>query len=376
MKNRNIITTLLVLLSTGTYAKDILHSPIIGEYDKQQVIHLSLKDDEDHSVWDLSKLKVLDKDFHVSNEQSAYDENIIIGTEHGTRYSYQSKNDSLLLWGYENHTSTVRYNTPEVIYQENLGTGAHTKGKFHGLEMYCGKLAFRIFGTYDFEVIGTGTLILPTGDSLSNVTLTHYMKTISKIKYPKIKSLDELTNYVFSDKPYNKDSIVNHQKDDDAIIIVHQYKWYADGYRYPIYESISTSTKKKEKLYETAYYISPKEQENVYDEPNEKLRAQLSSSEFTKMEIGNNSARGSEAIKVSGQTKNSNNASIIIESPVSTKADLAIYTSNGILIDKKNDISIPRGKSIYTFNISQHQSNVYIVTCKINGNIISQKIEK
>lgn len=375
MKNRNTITTLLVLLSTGTYAKDILHSPIIGEYDKQQVIHLSLKDDEDHSVWDLSKLKVLDKDFHVSNEHSTYDENIIISTEHGTRYSYQSKNDSLLLWGYENHASTVRYNTPEVIYQENLGTGAHTKGKFHGLEMYCGKLAFRIFGTYDFEVIGKGTLILPTGDSLSNVTLTHYLKTISKIKYPKIKSLDELTNYVFTDKPYNKDSIINHQKDDDAIIIVHQYKWYADGYRYPIYESVSTSTKEKENLYETAYYISPEEQEKLYDEPNEKLRAQLSSSEFTNMEIGNNSTREAEAINVSGQTRNSNNAYITIDSPVATKADLAIYTSNGILIGKKKNIPIHRGKSIYTFNISQHHSNVYIVTCYINGNTIFQKIE-
>ena len=167
MKNRIINSMLLVLVSTGTYAKDILHTPIIGEYDKQQTDYISLKNNEDKHFWDLSKIQVLDKFLHVSNEQSPYDENYIIGTEHSTRYSYQSQSNSLLLWGYENHTSTVRYNMPEVIYQENLGTGGHTKGFFHGLEMYCGKLAFRILGSYDFEVVGKGTLILPTGDTLS-----------------------------------------------------------------------------------------------------------------------------------------------------------------------------------------------------------------
>lgn len=374
MKNRTIISTLLVLASTGTYAKDFFHTPTIGEYDKQQVAYLTLEEAEEHLSWDLSKKKVLDKILHVSNEQSPYDENYIIGTEHSTRYSYQSQSDSLLLWGYENHTSTVRYNMPEVIYQENLGIGGHTKGFFHGLEMYCGKLAFRIFGSYDFEVVGKGTLILPTGDSLRNVTLTHYVKAISKVKYPKIKSLDELANYVFNEKPYDKDSIIYNQKNDDEIITVHQYKWYADGYRYPIYESISTSTSKKGALYKTAYYISPAEQEKQYDEPNERLRAQHSSYDFTKMGNDSNSTRGTETISISGQTKNSNNATITIDSPISTKADLTIYTSNGILVDKKSNISITRGKSNYTFNISQHQSDVYIITCNINGNTISQKI--
>ena len=316
MKNRIIISMLLVLVSTGTYAKDILHTPIIGEYDKQQTDYISLKNNEGKHFWDLSKIQVLDKVLHVSNEQSPYDENYITGTEHSTRYSYQSQSDSLLLWGYENHTSTVRYNMPEVIYQENLGIGGHTKGFFHGLEMYCGKLAFRIFGSYDFEVVGKGTLILPTGDTLRNVTLTHYVKTISKIKYPKIKSLDELTNYVFNDKPYNQDSIIYNQTNDDTIITVHHYKWYADGYRYPIYECISTSTSQKENLYKTAYYISPAEQEKLYDEPNEKLRAQSFSYDFTKIGSDSNSTRGTETISISGQTKNSNNAAITIDSPV------------------------------------------------------------
>lgn len=70
MKNRIIIILLLILVTVWTNAKDILHSPIIGEYDKQQTTYLSLKDDKDHSVWNLSKLKVLDKNFHVSIERS------------------------------------------------------------------------------------------------------------------------------------------------------------------------------------------------------------------------------------------------------------------------------------------------------------------
>ena len=87
MKNRTIISTLLVLASTGTYAKDFFHTPTMGEYDKQQVAYLTLEEAEEHLSWDLSKMKVLDKVLHVSNEQSPYDENYIIGTEHSTRYS-------------------------------------------------------------------------------------------------------------------------------------------------------------------------------------------------------------------------------------------------------------------------------------------------
>lgn len=191
-----------------------------------------------------------------------------------------------------------------------------------------------------------------------------------------MKSLEELKNYIFYEKPYNQDSIICNQKNDDAAIFVHQYKWYAEGYRYPVYETISTSTKKKENLYETAYYFSPEEQEKLYDEPNENLRAQLSSSGYAKM--GNKSNKNIEAgkIHVSGQIEFSDKVSITIDSPVSAKADLAIYTSNGILIDKKNDLTIQKGKSHHTFNISPCRSDVFIVTCNVNGNIFSKKIEQ
>lgn len=336
MKNKIIVILLLILPVTETYAKDILHAPVIGEYVKQQVTYLPIDNAEGNQPWDLSKIHFLDKDFHVSNERCPFDEKIIVGTLHDTRYSYQSKNDSLLLWGYENHTSTIRYNMPEVIYRENLGIGEHTDGFFHGIEMYSGKLAFRIFGSYDFEVIGRGTATLPTGDSLRNVTLTHYMKTISKIKYPKIKSLEQLENYVLKNDTFGEDSIIQYKERDDAIIIVHQYKWYAEGYRYPIYETITTSTNDKEKLYETAYYFSLKEQEQLYDEPNEKLRLQLASSKYEEKGNGNKT-RGEEGINISGKIEGHSNVSITIDSPVSAQADMAVYTSNGILVYRKNN---------------------------------------
>lgn len=375
MKNRFLVIIIQVLVAAGACAKDYLHTPVVGEYDKKQAAYFSLKDTENSLFWNLSRIQVLDKVFHVTNELSVHDENIIIGTEHDTRYSYQRQKDSLLLWGYENHTSTTRYNIPEVIFRENLGIGEHTTGFFHGVEMYCGKLPFRIFGAYDLSVAGKGTLILPTGDSLCNVTLIHYAKTVSKVKYPKVKSLEELENYVFYENPYNKDSIICNQKN-DAVIFVHQYKWYAEGYRYPVYETISTSIKEKENLYKTAYYFPPEEQEKLYDEPNENLRAQLSSSGYAKMGSKNNKNVEAGKIYVSGQIEFSNKVSITIDSPVSAKADLAIYTSNGILIDKKNDLAISKGKSHHIFNISPCRSDVFIVTCNVNGNIFSKKIEQ
>ena len=140
MKSK-IILPLLFFISIGSNADNYLHTPAIGDFILQQVNPLKFSKEDNEPVWDLSKLQTIENSYHVSYENSPYQEGFIVGTEHQTRYSYQQRNDTLQLWGYENSTSKVEYDMPEAIYKENLVIGNSMSGVFHGLEMYGGNIS-------------------------------------------------------------------------------------------------------------------------------------------------------------------------------------------------------------------------------------------
>lgn len=374
MKSK-IILALLFFISIGSNADNDLHMPAVGDFIQQQVNPLKFSQEDNGPVWDLSKLQTIENSYHVSFENSSYQEGVIVGTEHQTRYSYQQRNDTLQLWGYENSTSKVEYDMPEAIYKENLVIGNCMSGVFHGLEMYGGKLAFRLYGTYTYKPEAIGTIILPNGNSIRNAMMVHYTKNISKAKYPRVKTIEALRNLVFVTHPYNKDSIVTLQASDESTIIVDQYKWYAEGYRYPIYETITTSVKGHDELYSLAFYNDPKEQKKLYDTTNENVRQRqdrLNSFISLKNLKSENHSKG---LSVSGEVvKGKGCISISLESDVSTNMDLSIYTLTGMLIEKKEDIPVMRGRQSYSFDIASNNSGIYIVLYNINGTISAIKI--
>ena len=367
---------MLFFISIGSNADNYLHMPVVGDFIQQQVNPLKFsQDDHEQPVWNLSKLQPVENSYYVSYETSPNQENFIIGTEHGTRYSYEQQNDTLKLWGYENSTSKAEYNIPEAIYKENLNLGNCMNGVFHGLEMYGGKLAFRLYGTYTYKPEAIGTIILPDGSCIRNAMMVHYTKNISKAKYPKVRTIEALRDLVFINHPYNKDSIVTLQVSDESTIIVDQYKWYAEGYRYPIYETISTSVKGHHNLYSLAFYNAPKVQEKLYDTTNENIRHQKARLDsFISLENLKNENH-SNGLSIAGEVvKGKGCVSISLESDIATNMDLSIYTSNGMLIEKRTDIPVMRGKQCYSFDITSNNSDIYIVSYNINGTISAIKV--
>lgn len=357
-------------------AKDFYHLPVVGNVSKQQVKCLHFSHDDSSPIWDLSKLQTEKNNYLISYEYNPVDDKILIGTEHNTRYYYQCCSDSVLLWGYENPTSKVEYDIPELTYKENFGLETSMDGVFHGLEFYGGRLSFRLFGTYRLKAKRNGTIVLPSGDSLHNVTMIHYAKTICKEKYSKVKSLEKLRNIVFSSHPYNVDSIMAKMKSDGNQILMHQYKWYAEGYRYPIYETITTGTTSCPNLYELAFYCSPEEQAREYDVANEKVRAQSSFN----MGYANNTEISQEASKaaitISGKMNTEGTLSVCFDAAKAVYADVMVYTANGMLVTVKRNVMLSAEKQYYTFDVSKYNSDVYVITCVVDGIKTSTKINK
>lgn len=357
-------------------AKDLYHFPVVGNIVKQQVECLHFDSDDLHPIWNLSQLETERNSYLLSYEKNPTDDKVLIGTEHNTRYFHQCCSDSLLLWGYENHMSKVEYDIPELILKENLGLENHIDGVFHGLEFYGGRLSFRLFGTYRLEVKSKGTMVLPSGDSLRHVTMVHYVKTICKEKYSKVKSLEKLRSIVFSSRPYNADSIITRVNSDENQIIVHQYRWYADGYRYPVYETMTTGTATCPNLYELAFCCPPEEQAKEYDVINERVRSQRSinagyaNDSETSQEVGNAS------VEISGKLNAHNFLSVCLDVLKAGYTDVLVYTDNGILVTAKTNMLLSPGKSYCSFDVSSHNSDVYIVTCIVDGRRTSIKVQR
>lgn len=370
MKVKQIFLFCVIYLchSINIMSKDYFHMPTVGIFNKQQVTFFDLSK---NGTWNLSDIQVVNDDYRFCYEEPISNDFCFAGIEHDTHYYYQQKSDTLKLWGFENHLSKVEYNLPEIVFVENLNIGDCLNGVFHGLEMYGETLSFRLYGTFQYKVECKGTLLLSDGDSLKNVTKVHYSKIIGKIKHPKVKSLDELRNFVFKEQVFDEKSIIEHLHSDDNLIFVDQYKLYADGYRYPIYETIETKTNENVNLYELAFYNPPKEQAKLFDAENEKLRNNVA----LYKNVGTFSYQQplSRDVVVNGKIENGTNLMLSLAASNPTNMNISVYTANGILIVNKSNISL-EGLQNIEFDVSKYNSDVYVVTYEIEGEKKSIKV--
>jgi len=64
-------------------------------------------------VWDFTDIKLQDANYELKYEAQGND--TIIATEHRTMYYYQKSGDSLFCIGYENPTTFIIYQKPELL---------------------------------------------------------------------------------------------------------------------------------------------------------------------------------------------------------------------------------------------------------------------
>ena len=277
------ITIALALICTIVNAQNITGSHQVrvnDEVKKQQVEYVAVDSTGHGMVWDLSEVEFTKWEPTATYTAEDSRKGAIIGTERSTRYYYESKPEALLLRGFENNLLKVEYDQPEVLLRMPLVYGDRYEGQFHGMSAYCEKVFSRTFGTYRVEVDGTGSMVLPLGDTLRHVSRVHSTKLTSARFFPEVQRERMLKTVVDSIK-FPADSIRFGVNNDSLVIETNTYRWYAAGYRYPVLEVIATGYKGEKPWTTKAFYCSPEVQQQIDDSENEQARRLLANKDAT-----------------------------------------------------------------------------------------------
>ena len=279
---KNVVNIIALALScTIANAQNIKGSHEVranDEVKKQQVEYAAVDSTGQGMVWDLSEVEFTKWEPTATYTAEDSRKGVVIGTERNTRYFYESKPEALLLRGFENNLLKVEYDQPEVLLRMPLVYGDRYEGQFHGTSAYCEKVFSRTFGTYRVEVDGTGSMVLPLGDTLRHVSRVHSTKLTSARFFPKVQRERMLKAVVDSIK-FPVDSIRLGVVKDTLVVETNTYRWYAAGYRYPVLEVISTGYKGEKPWTTEAFYCAPEDQQQLYDPENEEARKLLADNE-------------------------------------------------------------------------------------------------
>lgn len=226
---------------------------------KQQVNYVDPGEKGLQVLWDFSQLLPVDENYELSYTSVSADS--ITGREHSTLYYYLSRGDSLLLAGYENNTTLMNYICPEPILVFPFMYGRSSTDYFLGTGNYCNRLHIHVKGKSTIQADAAGRLVLPGGDTITHVIRVHTLKKMTEQMHPYTESGEKAVREI--GLKLNKDSVDYHLSNDSIRLEVESWRWYADGYRYPVFESIKSTVYRFENAYEhftTSFYYPPREQ--------------------------------------------------------------------------------------------------------------------
>ncbi len=238
------------------------------EIQKQQVSYKDPGRSGENVLWDFSNLHAENKNYRLV--YSGRPDSIITGTEHRTMYYYSLSGDSLLLTGYENPTTLMQYQQPELLLRFPVHYGDSTYGHFQGTGQYSNRLQIQVMGTVRSIADAYGTLILPDKDTLRQVLRVKTIKWMAEDTrtFSSRKIQDSLL--------VSNDSIDFRLANDPVIIGIETCRWYARGYRYPVFETVKSIFNRKDSEadnFHTAFFYPP--QFHSYLEEDEENRALL-----------------------------------------------------------------------------------------------------
>lgn len=369
-----VIIALHVLLpaSASAQARYSLNSVRSGDVlDRCQISLFSLGTKGDSVVWDISDISVIN-DKEETVYVAADDEPEIIAEYNNTLYNmYTNKGDSVLLNGYGDSNTKVNLSIPEIIFCGNMSSRDIINGVFHGSAVYSERIMARIYGAYTLEQDAAGIIILPDNDTLVQVRRVHTKKHIKEERLPQIKSEKDLSVYVDSICKYNNDSIRHRLYNDIVPVEQDIYRWYAEGYRYPILETIITGFLGKNPKYIAAYYYPPEGQEKLDDEENKEIRKNIASDKISKVGEYKN---GNDILLDYSVSVNGKNITIdcTLEENATIKA--LVCDVRGIVYKSTSDIHVEKGFYSTTIDCGSLRNGNYVLYLNVNGDVYHNKV--
>lgn len=165
----------------------------------------------------------------------------LAGRERGLRTNFQESRSQIDIIGSENYMELMSNDRPETWLNFPMNLGDSVSGCFSGTGPYCERLFLHRFGTYLTKADAVGSLTLPGGNTLRNVLRLHTERHISSRVAP-ISSVNSSTD------AFTEDSIVSFIAEHGAPLREDIYRWYAEGYRYPVLEARTLTVKDERTL--------------------------------------------------------------------------------------------------------------------------------
>lgn len=321
---------------------------------KERVEYVYSGEGGENAVWDFSNL---DPENTYYIKYDTISDSQLVGYDMQKTYNYRFTNDSLLMTGYESPLLSVEYQQPLLIQSFPLKFGQTYSADYQGEGRYCGTHFERDFGSVKITADAIGTLILSEKDTLPN-TLRVYTINTEAIRL-------------------NRDSCRN-DSDNMKLVITEQYQWYAHGYRYPVFETMTSSSYNNTEHVATqqmAYRCLPEIQMELNDSISDRIRQEA---RFT---VDRTAFSGE-----SSKTSQNNDAGFTYDLIVNGKTVTITYniehtaTIRVLIVDIMGNIyqniqqTNPEG---YNYSVSIDCSSLrrgqYIAYINVNGNIYNKK---
>ena len=178
----------------------------------------------------------------------------LVGYDAQNTDTFSLDHNHLMLSNKESALQCMNYLQPQLLQVFPFRYNETFSKEYGGEGRYCGTHYERTFGTIQITADGQGTLILSDNDTLSN-TLRVYTINTASIRL-------------------NSDSCRN-DSDNMKQVITERYQWFTRGFRYPVFETVTSSTYNNLNYVSTQQYAiccPPSVQSEITDSINEEIR--------------------------------------------------------------------------------------------------------
>ena len=261
----NVSATHTITIDRNMYrAKDIIV--------KQQIEYIDPGLSGANILWDFSKTSTINDKYTLSyHANDTSKSNRISSFEHGTHYIYTIEKDTLWLLEYNNRNVFMNYQKPEMIMRFPLNYGDTLSSSFSGKGKYCQTIDLFAEGIISIFADAFGKIITSENDTIHNI-----LRVNRKKEYLNVGT-------------------------DSNRIVLQSHQWYRRGERYPVYETIKSTTYSGDSLtidFSASFFFSEICRENLpFDPENQVIEQETSVPEILNCEIHPNPVRTQLKIK-------------------------------------------------------------------------------
>lgn len=317
--------------------------------DKQEVNYFPAGSSGENVIWDFRDIDFVD-DYHVEYFCDS-DSIVLTALEPEIMKKYVTNTDTLIYIGYETALQYMDYEKPIILMTYPFAYGSSISNPFRGEGVYCGTHILQNRGSFSVDADAYGSIYLPEGDTIKNVLRIHTIKGGSV-------NMNILNDTTVFDPDNLKQEIEE------------RYQWYARGYRYPLFETVSTTNYNNMNPVsnlQKAYCYLPGDQRLLRDSLNEDIAY-------------NDSIQ--EARRIAAEKDIINYDVEVNGSHVTIKYDLTEHASVNSLVCnqmgfvfQRHSVSNDAGSG-YQINLdcSGLRQGVYILYLNVNGKIYNEKV--